>query len=110
MTDRTYKPTYGQPGAPLLVSLEFEIARGLLFSESFLQGQAYRQERLHEDDPQVFVHIERSPEELAQRAADIAESLCKTAFEREWVQVAQLNPPEAAGSEAPFIVGGGRRQ
>ena len=104
MADREYKPTYGQPGAPLLVALEFEIAQRLLLMDSFLNAN----KAVETTEGTMFVP--RAPEEIAQRAADIAESLCKTAFEREWVQIARMNPPEAAGSEAPFIVGGGRRQ
>lgn len=106
MADREYKPTYGQPGAPLLVSLEFEIAQRLLMMEGFATQEITK----FDASTGKTDFIKMAPEEIAQRAADIAESLCKTAFEREWVQIARTHPPEAAGSEAPFIVGGGRRQ
>ena len=109
MADREYKPTYGQPGAPLLVSLEFEIAQRLLYSEAFLQGQSHKQVPLQADDPERFLYVQRSPEELAQRAADIAESLCKTVFEREWIVKALPPAPSTTGGEAGFIFKGAQR-
>lgn len=106
MADREYKPIYGTLGRPLLVSLEFEIAQQLLMVDGFCEG------RKAVETTEGTLYVPRTPEEVAQRAADIAESLCKTAHEREWVNI--IMPPAPPVGENGMIAAGpqfgGRRQ